>query len=244
MILYPAIDILDGQAVRLVKGEFDAKTVYKDSPLEAAKAWVDAGARFLHIVDLDGAKVGEPRNLDWLRQISDELHVPIQWGGGLRSPDAVKEALGQGAERVILGTAAINDLDFLDTVMGSHRNRTIVGIDTKGGMVATSGWQETTTLTAVEVITRLQNRGVSRFVYTDVDHDGMLDGPDIENVKKLAAAVRGRWIYSGGIGTLEHLRQLRALRLVNLSGVITGKALYEKRFSVSDGQAALQNGSR
>ncbi|MCK9251064.1 MAG: 1-(5-phosphoribosyl)-5-[(5-phosphoribosylamino)methylideneamino]imidazole-4-carboxamide isomerase [Solirubrobacteraceae bacterium] len=240
MILYPAIDILEGQAVRLVRGEFDQSTVYRDSPLEAARSWVEAGARFLHIVDLDGARHGEPHHLDQLDAITSELDVPVQWGGGLRTPEAVREALRAGAERVILGTAAINDLDLLDTVMGSHRDRVMVSIDTRGGKVATAGWQETTSLDAPEVITRLQHRGVRRFVYTNADRDGLLEGPDMDEVRRIADAVRGSWIFSGGIGTVEHLRQLHAARLVNLSGAITGKAIYENKFTIAEGQAALQ----
>ncbi|MGE4428551.1 MAG: HisA/HisF-related TIM barrel protein, partial [Solirubrobacteraceae bacterium] len=145
-----------------------------------------------------------------------------------------------GAERVILGTAAINDLDLLDTVMGSHRDRVMVSIDTRGGKVATAGWQETTSLDAPEVITRLQHRGVRRFVYTNADRDGLLEGPDMDEVRRISDAVRGSWIFSGGIGTVEHLRQLAAARLVNLSGAITGKAIYENKFTIAEGQAALQ----
>ncbi len=240
MILYPAIDILDGKAVRLVRGDFDASTVYRDTPLDAARSWVAAGARFLHLVDLDGARDGEPKHLDALAAITQELDVPVQWGGGLRSPEAVREALRAGAERVILGTAAINDQDFLDSVLGSHRDRVMVSIDTRGGKVATKGWLETTAIDAPEAITRLQHRGVRRFVYTNADRDGLLQGPDLDEVRRIAEAVRGRWIYSGGIGDVEHLRQLAALRLVNLGGVITGKALYENRLTIAEGQAALQ----
>jgi phosphoribosylformimino-5-aminoimidazole carboxamide ribotide isomerase len=240
VILYPAIDISDGKAVRLVKGDFNQVTVYEDSPLEAARAWVDAGARFLHVVDLDGARTGSPKSLEHLEQIIGELHVPVQYGGGLRSLPAVRDALRAGAERVILGTAAFNDIDFLDDVLGAFRDRTIVSVDTRGGNVSTSGWQETTQMPAEAVIERLQNRGVRSFVYTDVDRDGMLGGIDFENVRRIAKAVRGRFIYSGGIGSLDDLRGLRDLRQVNLGGVIAGKALYEGRFTIAEGQRALQ----
>lgn len=240
MILYPAIDISEGKAVRLVKGDFNQVTVYEDSPLEAARAWVDAGARFLHVVDLDGARTGSPKSLAHLEQIAHELHVPVQYGGGLRSLPAVRDALRAGAERVILGTAAFNDIDFLDDVLGAFRDRTIVSVDTRGGNVSTSGWQETTQMPAAAVIERLQNRGVRSFVFTDVDRDGMLGGIDFEAVKRIAQVVRGRFIYSGGIGSLEDLRGLRDLRQVNLGGVIAGKALYEGRFTIAEGQKALQ----
>ncbi|HEY6762922.1 MAG TPA: 1-(5-phosphoribosyl)-5-[(5-phosphoribosylamino)methylideneamino]imidazole-4-carboxamide isomerase [Baekduia sp.] len=240
MILYPAIDISEGKAVRLVRGDFNQVTVYEDSPLEAARAWVEAGARFLHVVDLDGARTGSPKSLDHLEQIANELHVPVQYGGGLRSLPAVRDALRAGAERVILGTAAFNDIDFLDDVLGAYRERAIVSVDTRGGNVSTSGWQETTQMPAEAVIERLQNRGVRSFVYTDVDRDGMLGGIDFDAVRRIAKVVRGRFIYSGGIGSLDDLRGLRDLRQVNLGGVIAGKALYEGRFTISEGQKALQ----
>lgn len=239
MILYPAIDIYEGRAVRLVQGDFAQNTVYEDSPLEAARAWVEAGARFLHIVDLDGAKSGTPKNLHHIEEIASELQVPVQCGGGLRTLSAVRAALRAGAERVILGTAAFTDVDFLDDVLGSYRERIIVSVDTRGGMISTSGWQETTQMPAESVIERLQNRGVRSFVYTNVDKDGLQAGPDLEEVTRIAGAVRGRFIYSGGIGTLEHLRALAGLRQVNMGGVIVGKALYEGTFTIAEGQAAL-----
>jgi phosphoribosylformimino-5-aminoimidazole carboxamide ribotide isomerase len=241
VILYPAIDILDGQAVRLRQGDFADKTVYRDSPLEAARSWVREGARFLHIVDLDGARTGSPQNLEHVEAITGELSVPVQLGGGLRSLPSVRDALRAGVERVILGTAAYTDIDFLDDVLGAFRERVIVSVDTRGGYVSTSGWQETTQMPAESVIERLQHRGVRSFVYTNVDHDGMLDGPDPDEVRRIAAVVRGRFLYSGGIGTLQDLERLAALRQVNLGGVIVGKALYERRFTIREGQRALED---
>jgi len=239
VILYPAIDISDGQAVRLVKGDFAEKTVYRDSPLEAARAWVEAGARFLHIVDLDGARTGSPKSLEHLERITHEVTVPVQYGGGLRSLPAVRDALRAGAERVILGTAAFTDIDFLDDVMGAFRERVIVSVDTRHGHVSTSGWQQTTQMPAESVIERLQHRGVRSFVYTNVDRDGMLQGPDLDEVRRIAGVVRGRFLYSGGIGSADDLRALARLRQVNLGGVIVGKALYEGRFTIDEGQRAL-----
>jgi len=239
VILYPAIDISDGKAVRLVRGDFDAKTVYEDDPFQAARTWVDEGARFLHVVDLDGARTGEPCNLHHLEKIARDLAVPVQYGGGLRSLPAVRDALRAGAERVILGTAAFNDIDFLDDVLGAFRDRIMVSVDTRGGNVSTSGWQETTQMTADTVIARLQQRGVRSFIYTNVDKDGMLEGPDLDEVKRIAAVVRGRFLYSGGIGKLSDLEGLASLRQVNLGGVIVGKALYEHRFTVREAHEAL-----
>ena len=239
MILYPAIDIADGKAVRLVQGDFAAQTVYEDDPLAAARSWVQSGARFLHVIDLDGARTGTPQNLHHVERITAELDVPVQVGGGLRSLPAVRDALRAGAQRIVLGTAAYTDVDFLDDVLAGFGERTVVSVDTRGGHVSTSGWTQTTQMLAPDVIRRLQDRGVRSFVFTDVDHDGMLDGPDLDAVRRVAAVVRGRFIYSGGIGSVEDLRALVGLRQVNLAGVIVGKALYEQRFTVAEGQAAV-----
>jgi len=241
VILYPAIDILDGQAVRLVEGRFEDRTVYDDDPLAAARSWVDAGARFLHVVDLDGARSGEPRSIEHLRRIAGETGVPVQYGGGLRTMSAVREALRAGAERVIIGTAAFRDVDFLDSVVAAYGPRVLVSVDVRGGHISTAGWTQTTQMPARDAIRRLGDRGVSSFVYTDVDRDGRLEGPDLNDVREVAEAVRGRFLYSGGIGDVEHLSSLAALRQVNLAGVIVGKALYEGRFTVAEGQAALDS---
>jgi len=239
MILYPAIDIMDGQAVRLVEGVFEDATTYHADPLDAARSWVEAGARFLHVVDLDGARSGEPKSLDHLRRIVAETGIPIQYGGGLRTVENVREALRAGAERAIVGTAAFKDIDFLDDIVAAYGPRVVVAVDVKNGMIATEGWTQTTELPAVEAIKRLTGRGVRSFVFTDVSRDGKLTGPDLDAVKDVARAVRGRFIYSGGIGSLEHLRSLAQLRQVNMAGVIAGKSLYEKKFTVAEGQAAL-----
>ena len=239
MILLPAIDIRDGKAVRLERGDFARETVYVDDPLDAARAWVEAGARMLHVVDLDGAREGEPQNLDHLRRITSELTVPVQYGGGLRSLVAVREALAAGASRVVVGTAAYTDLEFLDEIVQTWGVRVCVAIDVRGGHVSVSGWTQTTQMPAVDVIERLQGRGVKQFVYTNVDRDGMLEGPDLQEVGRIGDVIRGRFLYSGGIASLDDLRALCGLRLVNLAGVISGKALYEKRFTVAEGNEVL-----
>jgi phosphoribosylformimino-5-aminoimidazole carboxamide ribotide isomerase len=239
MILLPAIDIRDGRAVRLERGDFDRETVYADDPLEAARSFVEAGAKQLHVVDLDGARAGEPRNLEHLRRIATELGVPVQYGGGLRSMVAVRDALAAGAERVVLGTAAYSDVEFLDSVLASWDVRVVVAIDVRGGHVSVSGWERTTQMLPEDVIARMQSRGVKQFVYTNVDRDGMLEGPDVDEVARIAGVIRGRFIYSGGISSLDDLVALRGLRLVNLAGVISGKALYERRFTVAEGVRAL-----
>ena len=239
MILLPAIDIRDGKAVRLQQGDFARETVYADDPLEAARSWVEAGARQLHVVDLDGARSGTPVNLEHLERIVRELGVPVQYGGGLRSLVAVREALAAGADRVILGTAAYSDVDFLDEVLDTWGVRILVAIDVRAGNVSVAGWTKATQMPAADVIRRMQRRGVKQFVFTNVDRDGTLDGPDLDQVRAAAEAIRGRFVYSGGIASLDDLRALRSLRLVNLAGVVAGKALYEGRFTIAEAHAVL-----
>jgi phosphoribosylformimino-5-aminoimidazole carboxamide ribotide isomerase len=240
VILLPAVDIRDGKAVRLVQGDFARETVYNDDPLDAAKAWVAQGARSLHVVDLDGALKGEPANLEHLRRITQAVDVPVQYGGGLRDARSVRAALAAGADRVVVGTAAYTDSDFLDEVIATWSSRVIVAVDVRGGRVSVAGWTQETQGRAADVIERLQRRGVRRFAYTNVDRDGTLEGPDVEDIKRIGAIIRGRFIYSGGIGSLDHLRALAETRLVNLAGVIAGKSLYERKFTIAEAHAALE----
>ncbi|MEA2196634.1 MAG: phosphoribosylformimino-5-aminoimidazole carboxamide ribotide isomerase [Solirubrobacteraceae bacterium] len=244
MILYPAIDILDGKAVRLARGDFEARTVYDADPLDAARRWVDAGARVLHIVDLDGARHGSPVNLEAIERIAGEVEVPIQLGGGLRSVTAVRDAVTAGVTRVVLGTAAYADVDFLDDVVAEHGDRVVVSVDTRDGRLAASGWREQTEIPAAEVFERLGGRGVRSFVYSNIDRDGMLAGPDLDEVRRIAEAVRGRFLYSGGVASTDDLRALASLRQVNLAGVIVGKALYEGLFTIEEAQIALDGSNR
>jgi phosphoribosylformimino-5-aminoimidazole carboxamide ribotide isomerase len=240
MILLPAVDIRDGRAVRLRQGDFGDETVYADDPFEAARSFVEAGARFLHVVDLDGAREGEPVNLRHVERIAGDLDVPVQLGGGLRSIASIRRALAAGAARVVLGTAAFTDPDLLDEALSAFTSRVLVGVDVRGGQVSVAGWTRETQARGEDAIRRLQQQGATRFVYTNVDRDGMLEGPDLDEVRRVSEAVRGRFLYSGGIGSIEDLRALRDLRLVNLAGVISGKALYEGRFTVREGQAAVE----
>jgi phosphoribosylformimino-5-aminoimidazole carboxamide ribotide isomerase len=242
--LYPAIDILGGNAVRLVKGDFDAKKVYDEDPLSAARGWVDAGARFLHVVDLDGAKAGEPVNVEHLRRIAT-LGVPVQYGGGLRSLDALHDALTAGAQRVILGTAAFTDPALLERALTEHGpERVVVSVDVRDGEVSIEGWTKAAEVSVREAFSRLIEQGVRELAYTNVDRDGMLGGLNFDDLIWVAkAAEHGHLIYSGGIGELsdlEHLAELRAEHVLeNLEGVIVGKALYEGRFTIAQAQEAL-----
>jgi phosphoribosylformimino-5-aminoimidazole carboxamide ribotide isomerase len=244
--LYPAIDILQGSAVRLVKGDFDAATVYDDDPLSAALGWVREGAERLHVVDLDGARAGEPRNIEQLRRIAAGSGVPVQYGGGLRSAAAVSAALEAGAERVILGTAAFTDPAMLTAVLAdTDPGQIVVSVDVRGGLVATHGWLQTSEIRARDAFAGLREQGVADFVFTNIDHDGMLDGANREEVVWAAReAGEGSLIFSGGIGSLEHLADLAALRaeqgLERLAGVIVGKALYERRFTLPEAREALE----
>lgn len=247
MNLYPAIDILGGNAVRLVKGDFEAKKVYDQDPLSAARAFAEQGARYLHVVDLDGAKSGEPVNIEHLRTIVGELGLPVQFGGGLRSDYAIQQAFEAGAARVILGTAIFTDPELPWRAMEEHgQENVLVSIDARDGNVATHGWLERTQVPAQEALARWSEGqgGIKHFVYTNIDHDGMLDGIDPEDAASAVRAVDdGKLILSGGVGELQHLRTIAALRaerqLDGLDGVIVGKALYERRFTVAEALAVL-----
>jgi phosphoribosylformimino-5-aminoimidazole carboxamide ribotide isomerase len=241
VILYPAIDVLDGHAVRLVKGDFEAKKVYDEDPLAAAHRWVDAGARHLHMVDLDGARAGRPVNLEHVRRVASALDVPVQLGGGLRTLDAISAALAAGAERVILGTAAFAGPDLLERALELHGpERVVVSVDVREDRVATEGWTKAADVGVERVFADLLARGVREIVHTNIDRDGMLEGVDRDSVVWVArAAAGGHLVYSGGIGDLEDLRTLAALDEPSLAGVIVGKALYEGRFTVQEALAAL-----
>jgi phosphoribosylformimino-5-aminoimidazole carboxamide ribotide isomerase len=239
MILLPAVDILEGKAVRLTRGEFDQSTIYDADPLDAARRWVSEGARRLHVVDLDGARSGAPVNLEHIRRIAAAVEVPIQVGGGLRTKAAVRDVVGAGATRVVIGTAAYTDIDFLDQAIAELDDRVVVSIDARAGKLAGAGWTEQTDIPIEAVIEQLGARGVRRFVYSSIDRDGMLGGPDLDGARRVADSVRGTYAYSGGISSLEDLRTLVELRQVNLRAVIVGKALYEGRFTVGEAQAVL-----
>ena len=240
MILYPAIDIRAGRAVRLIQGDYERETAYEDDPVVAARRWADGGARWLHIVDLDGAKAGGPINLDHVRRIVAAVDVPVQLGGGLRDSKKVENAISAGAERVVLGTAAVRDPELAGAIAAAHGDRVVVSVDSRSGKVAAEGWTESSDLETAEVVADLTGRGVRRFVFTPVEVDGLMEGPDLDSLRQVSKATDGELIYSGGVGSLDHLRALAGLGLGNLGGVIVGRALYEGRFSVAEAQTTLE----
>jgi phosphoribosylformimino-5-aminoimidazole carboxamide ribotide isomerase len=240
LTLYPAVDILDGRAVRLTQGDFERDTVYASDPVEAALGWVRNGAKALHVVDLEGARSGRPVAFGHLRAIAASAGVPVQYGGGLRAVEHLRNAFSAGAARVVLGTAAFREEQLLEQALAEHGSRLAVAVDVRGGSVATAGWIETTGIPGTEAVLALRKKGVEQLVYTNVDRDGMLAGPDVEEVALVSDAVgEASFIYSGGIGSVDDLRLLAGLGLPNLEGVIVGKALYERRFTVGEATAAL-----
>jgi phosphoribosylformimino-5-aminoimidazole carboxamide ribotide isomerase len=238
VILYPAIDIRDGKAVRLLEGDYARETVYDADPVDAARRWIGEGAEFLHVVDLDGAKAGEPRNLRAIEGIA-ALGCPIQVGGGLRGPEAVAATFDCGVERVVIGTAALRDPEFLAAALAEHGERIVVSVDAREGRVAIEGWTETGEQGVVEAVAELGGRGVARFLCTAIEVDGTMEGPALGELGRIAAATQARVIASGGVGTLEHLESLARDAPANVEGAIVGRALYERRFTVTEAIAAL-----
>ncbi len=240
MILYPAIDIRGGQAVRLTQGDYERETAYDADPVDAAKRWAGEGAEFLHVVDLDGAKAGEPRNLDAVERIASAVECPIQVGGGLRDAASVTAVLDTGAERVVIGTAALRDPEFLAAALEAHGERVVVSVDARDGKVSLAGWMEVSDVDVADAVADLSRRGVARFLCTAIEVDGTMEGPAIEELSRIAAATDARVIASGGVGDLYHLDALAREAAPNVEGAIVGRALYERRFTVADAIAALR----
>jgi phosphoribosylformimino-5-aminoimidazole carboxamide ribotide isomerase len=242
VILFPAIDIRGGGAVRLLRGDYEAETAYDPDPADAARRWHEGGAEILHVVDLDGAKAGEPVNLEAIERIAAAVPIPIQVGGGIRDLAAVKRLHEAGASRLVIGTAALRDPEFLAAAIELDPQRVVVGVDARGGKVSVSGWTETSDLDAADAVVDLAERGARHFLFTPIEVDGTLEGPNLPELARVAAAcaeVGASVIASGGVGTLDHLRELRAAATSAVEGVIVGRALYERRFTVAEALAAL-----
>lgn len=233
MLVIPAIDLKDGKVVRLTQGRYEEFTVYSHDPVETAKGWVKQGAQRLHVVDLDGAFSGETKNLTVLRQILGSIKIPVQFGGGLRSREDIAAVLSIGAKWAILGTKACEDLEFIKRAVEEFGEQLIVSIDVKYKKVAARGWTEITSIEDIELVNKLQEVGVSTFIYTEISRDGTLAGSDTQGVQRVLRESGVSIFYSGGISSLEDLKALKLLEPQGLAGVIIGKALYETKIHLN-----------
>ncbi len=230
----PAIDLMDGQVVRLERGEAGQRTVYSDDPAAVAQQFEAAGAHRLHVVDLDGAFSGQPVNLEAIAAIRAAVGMKIELGGGLRTRAAVEQVIELGIDYAILGTKAVHDRAFVKELATHHGLRMIIGIDARDGMVAVEGWRETSKLDALEFACELEDLGIGTLIYTDIATDGMLTGPNLAALEKVADAVQIDVIASGGVSRYEDLEAIRGLERHNLIGAIIGKAIYEGRLDLAE----------
>lgn len=233
-ILYPAIDILGGKAVRLLRGDYNEQTVYNDSPVDAALNWVEQGAAFVHVVDLDGAKEGSQQNRPVIEQIVKGVPVPVQVGGGIRSGETLEALFSLGVARCILGTAAVREPDFVRQALAEFGEKIAIGIDAKNGWVAVNGWLETSDISAIELGKQLRDWGATRVIFTDIARDGTLTGPNLAASIELAEQTGLKVIASGGVKETGDLLQLAKYRNVGVAGAIIGKALYTGSMDLQD----------
>ncbi|RBW59079.1 1-(5-phosphoribosyl)-5-[(5-phosphoribosylamino)methylideneamino]imidazole-4-carboxamide isomerase [Ruegeria sp. A3M17] len=238
MILYPAIDLKDGQAVRLLRGEMDKATVFNDDPAAQARAFVDAGCEWLHLVDLNGAFAGEPVNAAPVEAILKECNVPAQLGGGIRDMATIETWIDKGLARVILGTVAVENPDLVREAAKAFPGKVAVGIDARNGMVATKGWAEETNVKVTDLARSFEDAGVAAIIYTDINRDGAMQGPNIQATADLARAVSIPVIASGGVSSVDDLIALRDCG-VALDGAISGRALYDGAIDLSEAIRAL-----
>jgi len=235
MLVIPAIDLRNGKCVRLVEGKIENETIYSDDPAEMAQKWEGLGARFLHLVDLDGAFAGKPKNNKAIADILQAVSIPAELGGGIRDMDTISAYLEMGINRVILGTAAIFQPGLVEEAVNKFgAERIVLGVDARDGMVAIHGWDSTVTKTAVELALEMKELGVERVIYTDIKRDGTLKGPNIESTKELAAKTGLKVIASGGVAGLDDIRAVKQLEPYGVDAVITGKALYDGRLNLAD----------
>ncbi len=239
MLIIPAIDLRGGKCVRLTQGDYSREKIYEGEPGAIARQFRDEGAELIHVVDLDGAKVGEPVNLQALESIVNASDARIEFGGGVRSLQVAQRILNLGVARVILGSALLADTNMGREVLRELGERAVAGIDAREGKVAVSGWTETSDTEATSFAAALEAAGAKRFIVTDISRDGLLQGPNTNFLMSMARAVKGAVIASGGISEIEDLRKLVGLRLPNLEGVIVGKAIYERRFTVKEALEVL-----
>ncbi len=234
MIVFPAIDILDGACVRLMQGQYDEVTEYAKDPSEMVSRWEEEGASWIHVVDLDGARDGHPVNLSTVEKMVKKANVSIQYGGGVRNETDLKTLLDIGVNRVVVGTAMIKDEEFAQTAIKKYGSQLVAGIDAKGGLVSIEGWIEDTNIRAVDLANKLKDMGVARIVYTDISVDGTSQGPSIATTKDLAEALGIPVIASGGVSSLWDIEALEMVSEVGIEGVIVGRALYENTFGLAE----------
>jgi len=234
MLIIPAIDIKDGRCVRLFQGEMDKETVYFEKPIDAARHWVKEGASFIHIVDLNGAVEGRPVHAKEVESICRETSLVVELGGGLRSVEAVQAALNLGVARVVIGTAAYDNAELLRALCERFPGKIVAGIDARSGKVAVKGWQETTSMDAVELAQRCEADGASRIIYTDISRDGTREGVNVNETLDVARAVKIPIIASGGVATLDDIRRLKEIERDGVEGVLIGRALYTGAFTLRE----------
>ena len=227
MKIFPAIDIKDKRCVRLVKGDFDNKTEYEISPMEQAGKYKDHGFKNLHIVDLDGAIIGETVNLDVIQEIVKKFDLKIEVGGGVRNIDSIKKYIGVGVEKVILGSAAIKDKIFLKKACEKFPNKIALGLDAKDGYLSVSGWKENSNQLTLDFLKEVNDFGASRLIYTDINQDGMKQGPNFEETSKVADTSNCPVVISGGVSSIDDIKKARELNNKNIEGIIIGKAIYD-----------------
>lgn len=223
MQIYPAIDIIDGKAVRLTQGRYDDVTVFNDNPVDAAKQWVEAGATFIHLVDLDGARYGKSFVNQIIKDVTSQLNIPVQVGGGVRTIEDVDTRISAGASRVIIGTAAVKNPELVKKAVEKYPDKIAVGVDAKNGMVAVTGWEEVSDITAVDLCLKMKEMGVKTIIYTDISKDGMMSGPNIDSTRELIEKTGMDIIASGGVSCMQDIENVKN---INAAGVIIGKALY------------------
>jgi phosphoribosylformimino-5-aminoimidazole carboxamide ribotide isomerase len=242
MLLIPAIDIKEGKCVRLRQGLMEDSTVFSDSPLAMADKWVELGAKRLHLVDLDGAFAGKPANAEVINAIAEKYpNVPIQIGGGIRDEETIQAYLDAGVEYVIIGTRAANEPEFISQIAERFGKNLIIGLDAKDGIVAVDGWAKLTDHNVVDLAKRFENDGVQAIIYTDIARDGMMQGVNLEATKHLAESVNIPIIASGGVTDMNDLIELQKIESSGISGVITGRAIYEGTLDFTEGQAYLDS---
>ncbi|MBN8559575.1 MULTISPECIES: 1-(5-phosphoribosyl)-5-[(5-phosphoribosylamino)methylideneamino]imidazole-4-carboxamide isomerase [Leptolyngbya] len=242
MEVIPAIDLLGGKCVRLYQGDYNQSQVFNDDPVAVARQWAAEGATRLHLVDLDGAKVGHPVNLDVIRSIVEAVEIPVEVGGGLRDRDAVAALLSTGVRWAILGTVAVEQPDLVAQLCGEFPGQIIVGIDARNGKVATKGWLETSEVLATELAERMAQLGAAAIIYTDIHRDGTMQGPNLEALRDLAAIAAIPVIASGGVSSLTDLLSLLALEPQGVTGAIVGKAIYTGDVSLKEAVRAVGQG--